>query len=116
MLCRSPISWRKLFAVTKRSVNIGSTRDHQVTVSLDSEDNDEFYPLLPKKLKTEKKLDLILGDVGVIKDTLTDMVSLTKDTKVPLGLNHLLQDTLQCCICHIVPIRPSLIVGGTGSR
>ena len=39
------------------------------------------------------------------------MVSLAKDTRIPLGLKRLLRDSFRCRICHIVPIRPPLIIG-----
>ena len=44
------------------------------------------------------------------KDTLGDVMSLTKDTQIPLGLKRLLRDTFQCYICRAIPIHLPVIM------
>ncbi len=36
--------------------------------------------------------------------------TLTKDSKIPLGLQRVLMDTIKCTICMAVPIRPPIII------
>ena len=42
---------------------------------------------------------------------LDGVLKLTKNTRVPLGLKSLLQESLQCRICHITPMRPPILFG-----
>ena len=62
------------------------------------------------KKKSRQKLDLLLNEVGNIRETLDDMMTLTEDTRVPMGLKRILRDTFKCHICHSVPIKPPVIV------
>ena len=41
---------------------------------------------------------------------MVDMMSLTADTNLPMGLKRILRDTFKCQICHTVPIRPPVII------
>ena len=76
---------------------------------VDSDDEDFLIPT-SKRSRTEEKLDILLENVDNIKDTLGDVMSLTKDTQIPLGLKRLLRDTFQCYICRAIPIRPPVIM------
>ena len=91
---------RKLFAV------IGKGRKRPIV--LDSDD-DDFEPTT-KRLRTENKLDIVLDTMDAIKETLSDVMSLTKDTRIPVGLKRLMRDAFKCNICHTVPVRPPVIV------
>jgi len=58
----------------------------------------------------EVKLEMILDEMVNINETLGDAMSLTKLTKIPLGLKHMMRDTFEWHICHCVPIVPPGIV------
>ena len=53
---------------------------------------------------------MLLKEVGSIKNDLNEIVSFTKESKIPLGLKRILRDTFKCSICHSVPIKPPVIV------
>ena len=91
---------RKLFAV------IGTDRKRSIV--LDSDD-DDFEPTR-KQLRTENKLDLVLDSMDSVKETLSDVMSLTKDTRIPIGLKRLMRDAFKCNICQSIPVRPPVII------
>ena len=47
--------------------------------------------------------------VETVKYSWKDIVSLTKNSPLPVALKHFVQDTYKCTICHSVPIRPPVI-------
>ena len=55
-------------------------------------------------------MQILLSEVGNIKDSLLDMFSLTENSHIPLGLKRVIRDTFQCTICRQVPIHPPVIV------
>ena len=56
---------------------------------VDSDDEDFLIPT-SKRSRTEEKLYILLENVDNIKDTLGDVMSLTKDTQIPLGSKRVL--------------------------
>lgn len=46
-----------------------------------------------------------------IKKSLGEVFTLTKDSKIPLGLKRIMGETFQCKLCKEVPIKPPLIIG-----
>ena len=98
---------RKLFAVTKTDIKGGVSKRQPIV--FDSDEDDDFEPR-KKKPKTEANLEMILDEMVSIKDTLAEAMSLTKFTKIPLGLKRTMRDTFKCHICHCVPIVPPVIV------
>ena len=78
-------------------------------IVLDSDEDDDFEQK-KKKPKMEVKLEMIHDEILNIKETLGDAMSLTKFTKIPLGLKRVMRDTFKCHICHCVPIVPPVIV------
>ena len=38
------------------------------------------------------------------------MMELTENSVIPLGLCQLMRDNFQCKICHIVPVKPPVII------
>ena len=66
--------------------------------------------MAPPRARTEEKLDALMREVENIKDSMKDIVSLTKNTPVPVALKRILRDTFKCTICHSVPIRPPVII------
>ena len=73
-------------------------------------DSDEDFEPRSKKERIEEKLEMILSEVGGIKEALGEMMTLSADSSVPMGLKHILQETFKCHICHTVPINPPVIV------
>ena len=110
---------RKLYAVTFSDIqecNGGpnrSTRSSFIDTS-DSSDDDQDRSRdepIKKKRRCEDKMLQRLGDeVASIRDIMADMMSLTADTHIPIGLRRVLRDTFKCHICHSVPVRPPVIV------
>ena len=72
-------------------------------------DEDDFEPR-SKKARKEDKLDMVLDEVQGVKASLVEMMALTQDSKVPIGLKRIIRDTFKCHICHTVPIKPPVIV------
>ena len=58
----------------------------------------------------EKKLNVLIDDVGELKNAISDMLTLNKEARIPLGLHRLLRDTLKCKICLSVPMTPPIII------
>ena len=54
----------------------------------------------------EEKLNVLMDDVGELKNAISDMLTLNKEARIPLGLHRLLHDTLKCKICLSVPMTP----------
>ena len=48
----------------------------------------------------DAKFEMLKDETGGIKESISDIVSLTKDSEIPLGLKKILQDTFSCFICH----------------
>lgn len=98
---------RKLYAVTKKDIQNGTPLSSSKRPILLDSDDEDFEPM---KKKSRQKLDLLLNEVENIRETLDDMMTLTEDTRVPMGLKRILRDTFKCHICHSVPIKPPVIV------
>ena len=62
-------------------------------------------------LDTEVKKINIEGDIRDIKESIKLIFSLTKDTKIPLGLQKALNESFMCLMCTKMPIAPPIIVG-----
>jgi hypothetical protein len=57
--------------------------------------------------------DLLLeikNDIGHVKEKTEEILKLSKDLKVPLGLQKLLRDSFRCTICQVEPMRPPVIL------
>ena len=83
----------------------------------DSDDDFETQPTQPcsKKRKiaqsdVEKKLDAVMNELLEVKATMTEMMTLQKTTRIPLSLLKIMRDTFQCSICHVVPVKPPVII------
>ena len=72
-------------------------------------DEEDFEPR-SKKERKEEKLNMILNEVGGIKEALGEMMTLSADSSIPMGLKRILRETFKCHICHTVPINPPVIV------
>ena len=53
---------------------------------------------------------MILSEVGGIKEALGEMMTLSADSSIPMGLKRILRETFKCRVCHNVPINPPVIV------
>lgn len=103
---------RKIFAVSQRDLrDINKASRKSAVADLDSSDEESDFAnsSLPKKQKLEKRIDEIGEDVLEIKETITEMLSLTPNTKLPMGFQRLVRDAFKCQMCHSIP-NPPLIV------
>ena len=111
---------RKLYAVTFSDIQQSSQSHSRSSRSFhdqlqdvpdssdDDIDRDDLNP--KKKRKYDRPLQRLTDEVTAIRDIITDMMSLTSDTNIPLGLRRVLRDTFKCQICHNVSVRPPVIV------
>lgn len=72
----------------------------------DDEDSDDAESGTKRASMTavENKLDIVLSDLESVKSVVDDIMSVTKDSSIPLGLKKILRDTLKCRICLSAPI------------
>ena len=106
---------RKLYEVTFSDVqqcsrcHSRSSNDLYQDVPDSSDDDIDRDDLNPKKKRKydDRPLQRLTDEVTAIRDIITDMMSLTSDTSVPLSLRRVLRDTFKCQICHNVPVRRS---------
>ena len=99
---------RKLYAVTQKDIQNSTPLSSWKRPILPNSDDEDFEPT--NKRGRQEKLDLLLNKVGSIRECLNDMITLTKDARVPMGLKRIPRDTFKCRICHSVPIKPPVIV------
>ena len=50
-----------------------------------------------------------MEDIFTLKESVSEVMQVSKDTKIPLALKKVLRDCFKCKICHIVPINPPVI-------
>ena len=102
---------RKTYAVSRKDIEdskpVSRKRHHSIIIDSD-EDDDFCKPKLTRNV--EKKLNMLMCDVGELKSAVSDILTLSKETKIPLGLHQMLRDTLKCKICLSVPMTPPIIV------
>ena len=104
---------RKLYAVVQKELHHGGKRSFcTIDVSDDESDTASSMSILTrnKKSKINKMVETIGDDVSVIRETVTDMMTLTANCNLPLGLKRIVRDTFKCYICHSVPVKPPIIV------
>ena len=79
---------------------------------LSDEDSDDADSSMKRARMTtvENKLDLALCDLKNVKSVVDDIMSVTKDSPIPLGLKKILRDTLTCRICLSAPIVPPVVI------
>lgn len=104
---------RKTYAVSRKDIEdskpVSRKRHHSIIIDSD-EDDDFCKPKLKESGNVEKKLNMLMCDVGELKSAVSDILTLSKETKIPLGLHWMLRDTLKCKICLSVPMTPPIIV------
>ena len=76
----------------------------------DSSDDDKFSPPKGKKGRYEKLLKSLKDEVISVKKTVSDAMSLTPESVLPLGLRRIVRGTFECQIFHTVPVQPPVIV------
>lgn len=84
-------------------------------IVLSDSDYDFDPPPCKKKRKStqcdhEKFHDAVMKELSGIKESMVEMMTLQKTTRVPLSLLKTMRDTFQCSICHVVPVTPPVIV------
>lgn len=97
---------RKIYGILRNEIKDDTPRKRSSRVF----DSDDDFEPCSRKQKTDDKLEILLSDVGSIKDSLTDIFSLDENSHIPLGLKRVIRDTFKCAICHHVPIHPPIIV------
>ena len=101
---------RKIYAVVKDSLK-GKSRNEpssSISYSFDSDSDDEFQRR--RKNRIEGKINTLIEDMSTLKESVSEVMQVSKDTKIPLALKKVLRDCFKCKICHIVPITPPVIV------
>ena len=110
---------RKLYAVTFTDIQECSRGPYRSTksssfIDISDSSDDDLNNDEPSKKKRRcddsKMLQRLNDEVASIRDIMVDMMSLTADTNLPIGLRRILRDTFKCQICHSVPITPPVIV------
>ena len=81
----------------------------------DSSDDDLNSPDEPRKKRRRcdddsRMFQKLNDEVASIREMLSDMMSLTAETRLPIGFRRVLRDTFKCQICHVAPVRPPVIV------
>ena len=88
----------------------GGKRSSFSTINTSDDESDAVRSMsvstCSKKPKLDKMVETIGDDVSVIRD----MMTLTANCNLPLGLKRIVHDTFKCYICHSVPIKPLIIV------
>lgn len=96
---------RKLYAVSQKDIHAGKRKRND-------EDSDVEIPTGKKAnvMAIENKLNFILSDLETVKTVVEKIMSVTKDSTIPLGLKMILRDTLKCRICLSAPIVPPVVI------
>ena len=97
-----------MYAVSQKDIRYSTPISGWKRSLIDS-DEEDFEPR-SKKERKEEKLDMILNEVGGIKEALGEMMTLSADSSIPMGLKCILRETFKCHICHTVLINPPVIV------
>ena len=106
---------RKLYAVTQKDLKeIRRRRSSSNYIDTSDDESDVggggMSGSTRKKAKLDNTLEAIGQDVSVIRETITEMMTLTADCSMPLGLKRVVNDTFKCYICHVIPVKPPIIV------
>ena len=110
---------QKLYVVTFSNIqecNCGpnhSTRSLFIDISDSSDDNlEREKPSKKTQERRHKRCDnkMLQRLSNEVRDIMADMMSLTVNTNLLIGLRSVLRDTFKCHICHSIPVRPPLIV------
>jgi hypothetical protein len=95
-----------IWAVLKQSLR-GNSQQLHYAGTLDSDD--EFEPR-NKRIHLIEKMNVLTDEVSGLKEIVSDIMKLTKDSEIPLGLKKTVGDTFKCKICHTSPIKPPIII------
>ena len=105
---------RKLYTVTQRDLKEirrrRSAGNYINTSDDESDDDGGMSRSTRKRVKLDDTLEAIGQDVSAIRETITEMMTLTADCSMPLGLKRVVNDTFKCYICHVIPVKPPIIV------
>ncbi len=89
---------RKLYAVLKTDLSESCASSSIIQLS-DSDDAD-FMPR--KKKKKENKMDIIISDISDIKRSISEVMSLSSSSSIPIALRRITRDTFKCSICFLL--------------
>ena len=80
------------------------------TCALDSDDEDVSFEPRNNRIHLAEKIDVLNDEITGLKGMVSDVMKLTKDTKIPFGLKKVVGDSFKCKICHLAPIKPPVIM------
>ena len=106
---------RKFFAVPEEDLMAPvRTKRRYSSRSRDNDDDDDFETVVRHERKEVNctctdKLQEIGEVLGSLQQKVNLVLSLTPETKVPLGLKNLLMDSFSCKICKESPMEPPII-------
>ena len=61
------------------------------------------------KKSQDMKIEALIDEVGALKQSISEITSLTKDSKIPIALKKLLNDSFTCSICHGIARAPIIV-------
>ena len=111
---KSPRS--KLYAITHSDIQLTTSSQNRCPPSrstfCDSSDDEDSECLLPKAKygRFERILQSLSDEVTAMKETVTEVISLTSNAVMPMGLKRVEKEAFKCQICHLVPVQPPVIV------
>ena len=113
---------RKFYAVTEGDLasctRKRSSKQRRSVINIDDDDDDDTYddfvtgpPTKKRTLNAERssigsRLNTIEAKVDALHADVDKVLSLTAETKVPLGLKLLLQEAFLCPICNLIMTPP----------
>jgi len=98
---------RGLMSCPSRSFPLTPSRELHQTDS--SDEDEDLLPPKEKKRRNEKMLQSIKDELVSLKDTVVDVMSLTPESFLPLGLRRVIRDTFKCQICQSTANPPIIV-------
>ena len=87
----------KLYAVTCSDIQeCRSKTSRSSFIEIDSSDDDMADLSVRKKKKDDDRLKGLADDMASVKEMLTDLMSVTANSTLPIGWKRLLRDTFKC--------------------
>ena len=99
--------WDRLYSNLQGDVTSCMQKRSRATTGVGNQDF-EWTPRL--KRQQDDQLHTLMSEVGSIMDSLTDLFTLNKSSKIPLRLKKVLGETFKWNICHWISIQPPVIV------
>lgn len=103
---------RVIYAVSSKSRKKSNYKSKAPAIVIDSSDDDNDFIEHPKRKRVQfgTKIDALADKITDLKAKVADIISITKEVKIPLPLINMMRDTFKCTICHKVQAKPPLII------